>query len=157
MSGRLEALHDPFSSPGRLMGILRPVVQAFVRAMLDARHDIALCRATGSQLVGDHDARRVPLSFHKLSHKAFGGLGIAAALHQYVENKAVLIDGAPKPVFLAGDRDDITPVYKQEELVRLFPSAHLEVIKNVGHLTHYETPDHVARFVEEFIASPGRK
>lgn len=88
------------------MGILRPVVQAFVRAMLDAGHDIALCRAIGSQLVGDHDARRVPLSFHKLSHKAFGGLGIAAALHQYVENKTVLVDGAPKPVFLAGDRDN---------------------------------------------------
>ena len=88
------------------MGILRPVVQAFVRAMLDAGHDIALCRALGSQLVGDHDAGRVRMSLHKLSHKAFGGLGIAAALYQYVENKTVLIDGAPKPMSLAGDRDD---------------------------------------------------
>ena len=61
MSGRLEALHDPFSSPGRLMGILRPVVQAFVRAMLDAGHDIALCRAIGSQLVGDDAPRRYAL------------------------------------------------------------------------------------------------
>jgi len=48
----------------------------------------------------------VPLSFHKLSHKTFGGHGIAAALHQYVENKTVLIDAAPKSVFLASDRDD---------------------------------------------------
>ena len=88
------------------MGILRPVVQAFERAMLDAGHDIALCRAIGSQLVGDHEARRVPLSFHKLSHKAFGGLGIAAALHQNVENKTVLIDGVPEPVFLAANGDD---------------------------------------------------
>lgn len=74
--------------------------------MFNAGHDVALCRTMGSQLAGDHDARRVPLSFHKLSHKAFGGLGIAAALHQHVENKTVLIDSAPKPVFLAGDRDD---------------------------------------------------
>ena len=88
------------------MGILRPVVQAFVRAMLDAEHDVALCRAIESQLVGDHDAGRVPLTFHKLSHKTFGGLGIAAALHQDVENKTVLINGVPKPVFLAADRDD---------------------------------------------------
>ncbi|NKJ09445.1 hypothetical protein FHT29_006466 [Rhizobium sp. SG741] len=88
------------------MGILRPVVQAFVRAMLDAGHDIALCRPIGSQLVGDHDARRVPLSFHKLWHKTFGGLGISAALHQHVKNKTVLIDGAPKPVFLAANGDD---------------------------------------------------
>ena len=33
-----------------------------------------------------------PLPFHKPLPKAFGGLGITAALHQYVENKTVLID-----------------------------------------------------------------
>ena len=88
------------------MGILRPVVQAFVRAMLDVGHDIALCRAIGSQFVGDHDARRMPLAFEKLSHKAFGGLGIAAALHQNVENEAILINSPPQPVFLAANGDD---------------------------------------------------
>jgi hypothetical protein len=89
------------------MGLPHPVVQAFVRALLDAGHDVAPCRATGSQPVGDHDVRRVPLTIHKLSCKAFGGLGIAAALHQNVENETVPIDGAPKPVFLAvnGDND----------------------------------------------------
>jgi hypothetical protein len=35
---RLESLHDPLSSSGRLMGILRPVVKAFVLAVLDGRH-----------------------------------------------------------------------------------------------------------------------
>ena len=62
-----------------------------------------------------------------------------------------------KTLLIAGDRDDITPIHKQEDLLTLFPDTRLEVIKNVGHLTHYETPDQVARFVEEFIASPGRK
>lgn len=34
-------------------------------------------------------------SFQKLSHKTFGGLGIAAAQHQRVENETILID-SPK-------------------------------------------------------------
>lgn len=60
-------------------------------------------------------------------------------------------------LLIAGDKDDVTPLHKQEELVALFPDARLEVIKDVGHLTHYETPDQIARFVNEFIASPDRK
>ena len=39
---RLEPLHDPLSSSGRLMGIFRTVVQALVLAVLDARQDLAL-------------------------------------------------------------------------------------------------------------------
>jgi hypothetical protein len=31
----------------------------------------------------------------KLSHQTVGGLGVAAALHQHVENEAILIDGPP--------------------------------------------------------------
>ena len=60
-------------------------------------------------------------------------------------------------LLIAGDIDDITPLPKQKELVALFPDARLKVIKNVGHLTHYETPDQVAQFVTDFIASPARK
>lgn len=55
-------------------------------------------------------------------------------------------------LLIAGDQDDITTLSKQEELVKLFPDASLSVIKNVGHLTHYETPDQVANFIKEFIA-----
>lgn len=60
-------------------------------------------------------------------------------------------------LLIAGDKDDITPLYRQKELVGLFPNAHLKVIKHVGHLTHYEAPDKVARFVADFIASPEYK
>src|SRR5215210_6288589 len=38
LAGRLEALHLSLPSPGRLMRILRPVVQAFVPPMLDQGH-----------------------------------------------------------------------------------------------------------------------
>ncbi|MEI7539256.1 MAG: alpha/beta hydrolase [Candidatus Saccharibacteria bacterium] len=54
-------------------------------------------------------------------------------------------------LLIAGDRDDITPLSKQRELVTLFPNAKLKVIKNVGHLTHYETPDQVASAIKKFI------
>ena len=60
-------------------------------------------------------------------------------------------------LLIAGDKDDITPLAKQTELLALFPSADLQVIHGVGHLTHYETPDTVARLVTEFTASPRHK
>jgi hypothetical protein len=46
------------------------------------------------------------LSFQELSHQTLGGLGIAAALHQHVENEAILIDSPPQPMLLAADGDD---------------------------------------------------
>jgi hypothetical protein len=60
------------------MGILCPVIHAFMRSMFDAGHDVVLCGAIGSQLVSDHDAGCISLSFQKLSHQAFGCLGIAS-------------------------------------------------------------------------------
>ena len=83
------------------MGILGSIVQALVRAMLDAGHDIAFCGAIGSELVGDHHTWQMALTLKKLSHQAFCSLGIAATLHQGVENKTILIDGTPEPVFPA--------------------------------------------------------
>lgn len=54
-------------------------------------------------------------------------------------------------LLIAGDIDDITPLAKQQELVVLFPNAQLSIIKHVGHLTHYETPDQVATLIKDFI------
>jgi pimeloyl-ACP methyl ester carboxylesterase len=54
-------------------------------------------------------------------------------------------------LLIAGAQDDITPLAKQKELVQLFPHATLKVIEHVGHLTHYETPDQVASFVDDFV------
>lgn len=42
LSRCLEALHDPFSPSCWLMGVLRPVVEALVGSMLNARHDSRL-------------------------------------------------------------------------------------------------------------------
>jgi pimeloyl-ACP methyl ester carboxylesterase len=59
----------------------------------------------------------------------------------------------PPTLLIAGDKDDITPLPVQEELHRLMPTSTLRVIKNVGHLTHYETPNEVAKIVQDFIKS----
>lgn len=56
-------------------------------------------------------------------------------------------------LLIAGEKDDITSV-KQQEFVRdLFPNAQLKVIQKVGHLTHYETPQEVAKLTQAFITS----
>lgn len=54
-------------------------------------------------------------------------------------------------LLIAGAQDDITPLHKQHELVKLFQNARLYTIENVGHLTHYETPDQVADAIKKFI------
>jgi len=40
MTGRFEPLHDLLASPRRQMGVLRPVVQAFVLAMLEGDRQV---------------------------------------------------------------------------------------------------------------------
>ncbi len=57
----------------------------------------------------------------------------------------------PIPTLLiAGSLDDITPLGAQYALVKKFPNAKLKVINDVGHLTHYETPEKVAEFTQAF-------
>lgn len=96
---RLEAFHDPFPSPDWLMGIFRPIVQPFVGAVLDTRHNHALCSVIGPKLVGDHHPRRQALALQQLAHQTLRRFGIASALHDNLQNKAILIYGAPEPCF----------------------------------------------------------
>jgi len=103
---RFEPLHDPLSSPRRLMRILRPIVQPFVLAVFHVQaHVLARC-AVGVELVRDHYARRPRGLLEQLPHKPLRGGSISSALNEDVENEAVLIDGAPEPTLLAGDCDD---------------------------------------------------
>lgn len=56
-------------------------------------------------------------------------------------------------LLVVGDKDDITPLAKQRELHKRFPSSTLAIIENVGHLTHYETPGAVALHIQAFSKS----
>lgn len=58
-----------------------------------------------------------------------------------------------KTLLIAGSLDDITPLSVQYALVKKFPAANLKVINNVGHLTHYETPEKVAKLIQAFTKS----
>ena len=55
-------------------------------------------------------------------------------------------------LIIAGELDNITPLQKQKELVKLFPNAKLIIIGGVGHITQYETPDEIADAVNEFMS-----
>lgn len=87
------------------MRVLRSIVQSPVRKVFDARHNCPLRCTVRPQLVG-HYTRRAALRFQELVHQTLCLLGIAVALHQHIENKAVLVNGAPKPVSLSLDSDD---------------------------------------------------
>ena len=74
-------------------------------AVLDPGHQLLLGRGIARQLVGDQHPRRLALPLEQLAQQALGRLLVTSALHQHVEHDAVLIDGAPQPVLLAGDGD----------------------------------------------------
>ena len=75
-------------------------------AMLDAKAHLRPRGAIGTEFVRDHDARRRGRRFQEPPHEPLRRAGVSAGLNQDIENEAILIDGAPKPVLLTGDRDD---------------------------------------------------
>src|ERR1700742_1153421 len=103
---RLEPLHDPLSPSCRLVGTLRPVVEALVLTVLDAGHDLPLGRGIAFQFVGDQHTRCTSLLLQQFAQQAFGCLLVAPAMDQDIENKARLVDRTPEPLLLAGDADD---------------------------------------------------
>lgn len=64
-------------------------------------------------------------------------------------------DVAPRltlPVLLvAGEKDEIALLRDQHHLAALLPDPTLEVIPDVGHLIHYETPGPAAEFIRRFL------
>ena len=88
------------------MGVFSPVIEAFVLPVRDPGHDLPLGSGIALQLVGDQHTRGSTLLLEELAQQAFGGLLVAPALDENLENKAVLVDGTPQPMPLPGDADD---------------------------------------------------
>src|SRR6202022_3102217 len=104
-SSRFEALHLALSSPYRLMRVLRPVVlpkPLFVRARQSKAPER---RGVGAQLIGHQQFRCKPLLSEKLAHQPQCRPAVAAALHQHVQDLALVVDGTPEIHPLAGDAD----------------------------------------------------
>jgi hypothetical protein len=55
---------------------------------------------------GQSDTRGSTLLLEELAEQAFGGLLVAPALDENIENEAVLVDGTPEPMLLPGESDD---------------------------------------------------
>ena len=77
-----------------------------MRSMIDIRHDLAMRRTIGAQLVGNNPLRRDALLLQKSSQQSFGSLGIATGLDDLVKDIAILINSAPQPVSPAGNSDE---------------------------------------------------
>src|SRR3984957_3808552 len=88
------------------MRVLRPIVHALVLAMLHGKAHLRPCGAVGTELVRDHDAGRRGCRLQELCHEPLRRAAVSAALDEDVEDKAILIDGAPEPMLLARDRDE---------------------------------------------------
>ena len=102
---RFEPLHDPLSPPRWLMGIFGSIIESLMLAMLELHAHVRARGAVRTELIGDQDTRSAGLFAEELAKQAFGGASVAATLNQSIEDKAVLIDGAPKPVLFAIDCD----------------------------------------------------
>src|SRR6516164_10314971 len=71
--------------------------------MLSGGHDLSLCRAVASELIGDHDTGWPHLPFQQLAQQPLRRALVAAALDQDVEHDAGLVHGSPQPVLYPGD------------------------------------------------------
>src|SRR4051794_6157580 len=87
------------------MRILGPIVEPLVPAVLAPGHQLPLRGGIARQLVRDHDPRRPALALEELAEQALGRSLVAPALDEDVEHEAVLVDGPPQPVLLAGHPD----------------------------------------------------
>lgn len=104
----------------------------------------------------DKDLRKY---IHQQHHTHFSKFHSPESLSQgfktSIQNS--VLDSAPyikvPTLLVVGDKDDITPLEKQNALLQKFSQAKMAIITGVGHLTHYETPDQVADAVKDFITS----
>jgi pimeloyl-ACP methyl ester carboxylesterase len=87
--------------------------------------------------------------FSQFANRRVANEAFKASIHDSVRDVAANI--SVPTLLIAGELDDVTPLKKQMELAKLFPNAKLQIIEKVGHLTHYETPEAVAKMIEEFI------
>jgi hypothetical protein len=96
LSWRLEPQHAPFPLAGGLMGVLRPVIQIAMLAMFYTRQELSLGGSITLQLIRDEDPWGILASFEELAEEFLRRLLVSPALHQDVEDMAVLIDRSPE-------------------------------------------------------------
>ena len=81
VSGGLEPLHTPLPLTGRLMRVLRPVIEIPMLAMFHAREDLALGGPIALEFIRDDDPRSVLTAFEELAEEPLGGPFVPSPLH----------------------------------------------------------------------------
>jgi hypothetical protein len=62
------------------------------------------------------------------------------------------VDKLKKPILLvAAELDEVTPVSSVVEIAERMPNAQIHVIKNCGHLVHYEAAEETVEAMSKFI------
>jgi hypothetical protein len=103
VSRRLESPHGSLALPRRLMGTFRSIVSTLVLAVLHTQHDFPLCGSITSQLVRNDHPWDVLEPFEQFSKKLLGCIFVASALHEDIQDVAVLINRSPEGVRFAID------------------------------------------------------
>ena len=98
MAGGFEPAHWPLPLPGWLMGEFGTVVQALVRAVLDAWHQLLASGFIAFEFVGDDHPRRIAQSLEELAKETLGGARVAARLNPNIQHATVLIHSSPEIV-----------------------------------------------------------
>ena len=98
-----EPLHLPLASARRLVRVFRPIVEALVFAMLDARHDLLVRGLITAKFIRDEHTRNVRAAFEQFAEEFLRRRLVPAALDQDVQYVAVLIDRPPEVRGLAVD------------------------------------------------------
>ena len=105
VSWGLEALHAALPLLGRLVGVLRTVVQIAVLAVLDARQDLPLGSTVALQLIGDDDPWDVVAAFEQLAKELPRSLLVPPTLYQDIKDVPFLIHRPPEIVAFPTDRE----------------------------------------------------
>ena len=104
--GGLEAAHFLLTQSRGLMGILGPIVEPFMLAMLNSWQDLTFGCSITLQFISNDHPWDILEPFEQLTEKSLGSFFVAAALHQDIQYVALLIHGSPQIVFLSLDRQN---------------------------------------------------
>lgn len=123
--------------------------EAFIRLPLAT--DITSLAMTKTK---DPDIRKYIFGQHRLYFGGFANLDVLRQCYKSSITHSVRDFAANIPIptlLIAGAKDELGSVLKQQELAALFPDATLHVIPQVGHLIHYETPISAAAMIRGFL------
>jgi hypothetical protein len=88
------------------MGVLRAVIEIAVLPVFDTGQALPLCRPIAFEFIGDEHPWDVLASFEELAEELLGRVLVPSALHEDIEDSAVLIHGPPQIMAFLVDRDE---------------------------------------------------